>query len=61
MNGVIIKDSELAFSNKGMRATVPYEAAEYDLMEASKKIWIQTVDLYKLRADKRDCHLSLTW
>ena len=37
MNGVIIKDSEFAFSNKGMRATVPSEAAEYDLMEASKK------------------------
>ena len=35
MNGVIIKDSEFAFSNKGMRATVPPEAAEYELMEAS--------------------------
>ena len=37
MNGVVIKDSEFAFSNKEMRATVPYEAAEYDLMEASKE------------------------
>ena len=37
MNGVIIKDSEFAFSNKGMRATVPSEAAEYDFVEASKK------------------------
>ena len=36
MNGVIIEDSEFAFSNKGMRATVPPEAVERDLMEASK-------------------------